>query len=113
MEIKKLKNTVYPFTLADGTEIKMTMNFMRLLALKSTNKARYEKFNKIMMDGPKDIFDNVELLYTGYLCALDDQATAMSYEAFLENMPDGINAVNSAVNELINPKKKKGSENHL
>lgn len=110
MEIKKLKNTLYPFTLADGTEIKLTMNFARLLSLKSKNKPRYDRFNRIMMDGPKDLFDNVELLYTAYLCALEDGDTAMSYEAFLENIPDGINAVNTAVNELINPKKKIDSE---
>lgn len=109
---KVLDSTMHAFEMADGSTVQMTLSFRRLMELKTRNKQQYENCNRIMMEGPKDIFDNVSILYTAYLCALDEKEIPMGYDAFVDGLPGYMNVVNEMVQDLIRPKKKTSSGNN-
>ena len=101
-------NTFLDFELQDGSKIKLTMNLKRLLILKSKYKDIYDKVNRIITKGAEDIFDMVQVIYASYLCAFDNTTGAepMSYDVFMDVIPQNINDIASVVGDLIAPKKK-------
>lgn len=100
-------NTVVEFTLMDDSVIKMTLTYARLYKVRAENKEVYDRYNKIMMEGSKDEFDNLFLLYTGYLCGLvGTEETPMSFEDFMEQVPPNRKDVQTAIRRLVYPVKK-------
>ncbi len=102
-------NTFVDVEMADGSTVKCTLTFGYLMALKSKNRLDYEAYNKIATKGAKEEFDNLRILYTGYLCGLiaDDKPLkdAMSFNEFIDAiLPDHVILV-EATNKLYAPKK--------
>lgn len=107
MDKKTMLNTVYDFELADGTTVKLTLTFYCLYLLRSKKKDIYERYNKIMTNGPKEELDNVTILYTAYLCAnVANIDECMSEMDFLMLMPTNRDYIGTVMAELITPKKK-------
>ena len=51
--------------LENGEKINLTLNFGRLLQLKKENKPIYEKYNKVLANGAKDVIeDTIIVIYT-------------------------------------------------
>ena len=105
-----IKSRMIPLTLENGETVQLTLNFGKLLNVRAKKKDIYKKYNKIMMDGPEDVFDNVVILYTAYLCGLDNIDNSMSEEEFTQLIPPYISQVNQLVIDLTRPKKQTDSE---
>ena len=106
---KKMLNTTYDYKLADGTTVKMTLNFYYLYQLRSKNKSLYERYNRILVEQTKkdyayDEIDNMEILYTAYCCANLDDENLLSEEDFLMLCGSDRNAVGKAIEALLAPK---------
>ena len=90
--------------LENGEKINLTLNFGRLLQLKKENKPIYEKYNKVLANGAKDVIeDTIIVIYTAYLCGILEKDKVLkdnilSFEQFAE--------INNICQELITPKKK-------
>lgn len=107
-----LKSSMQEIELINGDKVKLTLNFRRLLNVRNKRKDLYTRYNKIMMDGPKDVFHNITILYVAYLCAIDDPDdfdVAMDEGTFMDNLPE-YNVIMQKVLELVNPKKPEASE---
>ena len=50
--------------LENGEKINLTLNFGRLLQLKKENKPIYEKYNKVLANGAKDVIEDTGLKET-------------------------------------------------
>ena len=107
---KPALNTVYDFEAEDGQVLHLTLNYLSLYQLRAKHKEYYEEYNRIMTtNGVKDEFDNLKLLYTGYLCGLVQEKGstdgAMDFEEFISILPPDRDIVMNAVGMLIAPKK--------
>ena len=107
-----LKSTVKKLELLNGEEVDLTLNFKRLLEVRSKRKDLYERYNKIIMNGTKDGFDVITVIYTAYLCGLDDVENGMTEEDFLEVLPPYIMTLNTIARDLVSAKKPVASEKH-
>lgn len=105
-----IASTKKRFTLADGTEVELCLNFKRLYSLKEKRKNLYNRYNNIIMNGAKDVFDFITVLYAAYICGLENEADAMSEECFVEKMPPYQAIVVEMVKELTEPKKTTASD---
>lgn len=105
-----LKSTMIEMELTNGEKVQLTLNFSRLLNVRNKRKKDYDKYNEVIMNGAKDVFDNVQVVYMAYLCGLDDLDEAMSESEFIELIPPYMNTINETVSNLIAPKKKTDSE---
>ena len=104
---KKMLNTISEFELADGRVVQMTLTYFSLLQLKSKKKGVYDRYNAVMVQGPKEELDNVLILYTAYLCAnIKNDDECLSEMEFLELMPISREYVGAVLGNLLNPKKK-------
>lgn len=109
----KLTPATVPFELADGHKVDLCLSFGRLYTLKSSHKELYTKLNRVLTKGPTDLFDNITVLYAGYLCTHDGSAdTKLSEAEFTDLCPD-YGSVTSAVNALLDPKKRMASAARL
>jgi len=99
-------NTYQSLELNNGETIKLTLNLKRLLMLKSKNTDLYRKINKTIMKGPDDLIEMVDIIYAGYLCALEGGVEGMSYETFLDVVPQDIGEISTTAASLISAKKK-------
>lgn len=100
-------NTVVEFTLMDDSVVKLTLTYARLYKVRAENKEAYDRYNKVMMEGSKDEFDNLFLLYTAYLCGLVGTGeTTMSFEDFIEKVPPNRKEIQTAIRRLVYPVKK-------
>lgn len=109
-----LKSNIEEMEMANGEKVKLTLNFRRLLNVRNKRKDLYQRYNKIMMDGPKDLFHNITILYVAYLCAFDDPEdidVAMDEGTFMEILPE-YNVIMQKVVDLVSPKKSEASEEH-
>lgn len=105
---KKMLNTTYDYELADGTTVKMTLAFYKLLQLKNKNKSLYERYNKAMVKqakGEYDELDNITLLYAAYVCENLEQSDLLSEEDFFMLCGSDREQVGKALQQLTNPKK--------
>lgn len=105
-----IKSTITDFTFADGTKAGLTLNFSRLLEVRGKRKDIYDKYNKVIMEGLTDIFDQITVLYTAYLCGLEDLEAAIPYKEFIELVPPNQMHLTRLVRELLDPKKPTDSE---
>lgn len=111
--MSKKKNTLYDFELETGEIVKLTLTYIGLYKLKAKNKATYDAYNAIMVKGPKEELDNMQILYTAYLCGLIDQNgntdVAMGFEEFLSEVTPDREYINNTIKALIAPKKAQAS----
>lgn len=71
------------YMLLDGQEIEMELTLEKLHQLKDKKNEEYQKINSILLNGVRDIFEQVIILYTAYLCAnIDKIDSCMNYEEF-------------------------------
>lgn len=105
----KMLNTTYDYKLADGSKVKMTLNFYYLYQLRSKNRSLYDRYNSILTNQSKkdylyDEIDNMEILYTAYCCANLDNENLLSEEDFLMLCGSDRNEVGKAIKALLAPK---------
>lgn len=105
-----VKSKAIPFDLEDGTTVDLTLNFKKLLEVRNKRKDLYKRYNEIYMNGLNDSLDAPTVMYTAYLCGLDDISTAMSEEAFIESLPPFPGLIADTVINLMRPKKNQDSE---
>ena len=98
-------NTYEKIILRDGKEIQLTLNFARLLKVKNDNKNIYEKYNNAILNGTKDVFDMVDIIYTAYLCANIGEEV-LEYNRFIELIPESTTLIARKVQALTSSKKK-------
>ena len=111
----KMKNTFVEIELETGEVVKATLTYYHLLQLKNKHKAVYDRYNKIMVKSPQDEFENLTIVYTGYLCAMLAEGTiddAMSEEEFICAFTPDREYMGQILGMLLNPKKAKASANH-
>lgn len=71
------------YKLLDGQEVDMELTLEGLYELKEVKKEEYEKINKILLNGVTDVFEQITILYTAYLCAnINNVNNCMTYEEF-------------------------------
>ena len=101
-------NTTYEIETLSGEKLKLTLSYRYLNQLRAKHREQYADFNRIMTTGAKDMFDNLTVLYTGYLCQrvaeTGDTEGAMSFDDFMDACP-AWEDVQRAVGMLIAPKK--------
>lgn len=102
-------NTTYELEDINGDKIKLTLAYRYLYQLRAKHREQYEEFNRIMMKGAKDYFDNISVLYTAYLCEAiaenGDTGGCKSFDDFLDILPVDMQEVMRAVGMLVAPKK--------
>lgn len=107
------KNTFVEIELETGEVVRATLTFYYLLQLKNKHKKVYERYNKIITNGAADEFDNITVMYTGYLCAFladnGDIEDAMSEEEFISALSPDREYLTECVTMLLAPKKAKAS----
>lgn len=107
-----LKSEVKTLELIDGKKINLTLNFRKLLNVRNNRKELYKRYNNAILDGMKDVFDVITILYTAYLCGLDDIETGMTEECFMEKVPPYVYELNRIARDLTTAKKPEASEEH-
>lgn len=106
---KTALTTGYTFEFEDGGTCQMSLSFIRLKRLASKNKALYQRQQKLMMDGGKDEFDTLTVLYSAYVCANIDSDDLMTEDEFIERCGSDRVAINNALGALTNPKNRTAS----
>lgn len=102
-----MKNTYQELELENGKTVKLTLNFARLLKVKSEQPKVYENFMKVLQNQNFDIvFDSLAVLYAGYLCANMGDESVLSEEEFMELVPFDLEIINVLAGKLIQSKKK-------
>ena len=90
--------------LMDGSKIKLTLNFARLLKVKNYNKKLYEEYMHTLKNQDFDvIFDSLKVIYVAYLCANSDKLGSeelMSEEELMERFTRGDSSRNTEGNGL-------------
>ncbi len=106
-EINNLKTTNMEFELNDGEKINLIINFSLLYQLRSKNKSIYDKYSKTILVGSEDLFDFIQIIYVAYLCAnINDLDNCMSFDTFIEKMPNDVRKIAEVAGELTQTKKK-------
>ena len=83
-----MKNTYQELELIDGTKVKLTLNFARLLRIKNRDPKFYDDLMRILQYKDFDvIFDTIRVLYAGYLCAKGENDEVLTEEQFMELVP--------------------------
>lgn len=108
-----MKNTFVDFELETGEVCKLTLTYLYLLQVKSKRKDAFEKYNKVITKGAEDEFDNIAVIYVGYLCGLVAAGTldeAMTEEEFMAELSPDREYMAEKMNALLRPKKAMASE---
>lgn len=109
MESKPKLNSTYELETIDGEKMGLTLAYRYLYQLRAKHRDQYDEFNRIMMKGAKDYFDNITVLYTAYLCkAIEetgDTDKCVSFDEFMDLLPVDNVEIMRAVGMLISPKK--------
>lgn len=97
-----MKNTYQELELNDGTKVKLTLNFARLLRLKNKDPKFYDDLMRILQYKDFDvIFDTIRVLYAGYLCAKGDNDEILTEEEFMELVPFNLEMNDRIAGKLI------------
>lgn len=109
MADKPKLSTVYELETIDSDKVKLTLAYRHLYQLRAKHRAQYDEYNRIMMKGAKDYFDNITILYTAYLCELiaekGDTEGCMGFDEFMDVLPVDNMEIMRAVGMLVSPKK--------
>lgn len=100
----------------NGKETELSLTMAGLSALRKADSNAIETYFTAL-DGLSSgksemLFDAAQVLYTGYLCTLvkgGNLDEKISYDEFLECLPEGAYATLTLARELASPKKAKGS----
>lgn len=90
--------------LKNDRKVEVGMTFRKLAELRDKNKAAYGEYNRVVMNGPKEIFDYIAVIYAGYCCNAGENR--MGYKEFLEFLPTDINKIVEAFNSVVSAQKK-------
>ena len=105
-KVEELVNNTQTIELVNGETVGLTLTFARLYRLRACNPQIYEKYNRIMMDGAKDTFDFLRIIYTAYICSnLEKIDDCMSFEDFIELAPFDMNKLMTLSKSIISSKK--------
>lgn len=108
MDKPTLSNT-YEIQDINGEPMRLTLSYRWLYKLRAEHREQYEAYNEVMTKGLKDVFDNITILYTAYLCNIlkdtGDTSEAVSFDEFLDLLPVDQTDVVRAVGMLVAPKK--------
>lgn len=91
---------------------KPNTKFRKIITIKKENKPIYEKYNKVLANGAKDVIeDTIIVIYTAYLCGILEKDKVLkdnilSFEQFAEALPPNFVEINNICQELITPKKR-------
>lgn len=107
-----LKSSRKQLELMNGETVELTLNFRRLLEVRNKRKTVYEKYNKVIMQGTKDSFDVLAVIYTAYLCGLDNVEDGMPEDEFMNEVPPYIMTLNALARDLVSAKKPEASGEH-
>ena len=106
-KVKELVENTQTFHLANGETVGLKLSFARLYRLRAALPQLYEKYNKVMMDGAKDTFDFLMIIYTAYVCEkIEKIDECMSFEEFIELVPLDMNSLPSTAMNMLAAKKK-------
>ena len=104
----KNKNTFVEFEMESG-KVAMTLQMYAIYQLRSKNKSIYDDYNRITTKGATDgDLDIATVLYAAYTCACiarGENDRYGSFEAFLKDMPSDREAMRSAYQAMVAPKK--------
>ena len=107
---KLLLATTVEHQLFDDTTVKCTLSMFQLKRLASKNKSLYNLVTKVLTKGTEDIFEQIRVVYAAYVCANMDSDDLMSEEEFTIMCGSDYVGVAETLGALINPKKRKASE---
>lgn len=111
MDVNKLMlATTVEHELFDGTKVKCTLAMWRLKQLASKNKKLYETAMKVLGKGTEDVFESIRVIYAAYVCANMDSEDIMTEDEFVMMCGSDYAGINVTVSALINPKKRKVSD---
>lgn len=108
-KINVSKSGVETLELTDGKKIDLTLNFRKLLDVRNKRKELYKRYNNAILEGMKDVFDVITILYTAYLCSLEDVDMGMTEESFMEKVPPHVYELNRIARDLTTAKKPEAS----
>ena len=97
-----MKSTYQELELIDGTKVKLTLNFARLLRIKNRDPKFYDDLMRILQY--KDfvvIFDTIRVLYAGYLCAKGENDEVLTEEQFMDLVPFNLENNDRLAGKLI------------
>lgn len=94
----------------DGSTVKCTLAMYRLKQLASKDKKLYDTAMKVLGKGTDDIFESIRVIYAAYVCANMDADELLSEDEFIMMCGSDYAGINQTVSALINPKKRKVSE---
>ncbi len=105
-----MANNTQTLELANGEKVELTLTFAKLYQLRNRKPQEYEKFNDVVMNGTKDMFDFMRVNYTAYLCSnVDNLDACMSFEDFVNESTYDINMQADIAQGFLSSKKKSAS----
>lgn len=90
--------------------VSVSLSFGLLYRLERINSKLYNEYNDIITGGSNSEFDNIKLLFVAYVCAnLKDYQNdlLLSYEEFLDSLPDDREYIGDLLKSLVSTSKKK------
>lgn len=106
-KVKELLENTETFELANGEKVELKLSFARLYKLRAKNQKLYEQYNDVVMNGAKDTFDFLRIIYTAYVCEkIENIEACMSFEEFINAAPFDMNTLPSNAMKLLASKKK-------
>ena len=102
-----MKTCVYSMETNNGDALNLSLSMSRQYRAKEKYPDAYAACGKVIMSGIDDYMQIADVLYFAYICAAMDQpdCSIMSYEEFLDCIPDDINYVNSLYLRITGRKK--------
>lgn len=90
--------------LTNGENVELEITFRKLAELRKQNIKTYKEYNRVIMEGAKEIFDYAAVVYAAYCCNKKEEA--VGYEEFLEVIPMDVNVLIAAFNSIVTKEKK-------
>lgn len=87
--------------LDNGVSFEAKLTYRKLYNLEKANPVAYKEYSDIILNGTKKEIDYITLLYTAYLCNVENPD--MSFDEFIDNCPYGMKTVNLASQMVTNP----------
>ena len=106
----EIKSKTTPFELENGKVVELTLNFKKLLEMRSKRPNDYKKCNDAFCTGFANIAQAPDIIYAAYLCGAENMDTAMGKEEFIDLMPPDIMYCANLATSLMKPKKNPDSD---
>lgn len=102
----EINSTLSRYTMTDGSEVSLTLNFARLMVLKSNKQTKkdVEKGLAVLQNPKADLVDYAELLWLAYLCA--NSVVEYTRDEFMLSLGFDIEELGKVIEELTTSKKK-------